>query len=182
VGIRVGNWLSMSQAQSLLNAPDVTTLGGLRDRAILAVLLGCGLRRSEVAALTVSGHRLRHPGGAIRLVHSRETGSGEKGSHDRSPLRATHRRPQSDDLSNSPRFLICESKLNNFSPVEIHVVARLRLTGTHKGAFAGVAPTNKSISWQACNVVELRNGKAIRSRVYADNASMFRQLGVGNHN
>jgi site-specific recombinase XerD len=51
-GIRAGNWLSLRQAQALLSAPDTTTIKGLRDRAILAVLLGCGLRRSEVAALT----------------------------------------------------------------------------------------------------------------------------------
>src|SRR6478736_3753631 len=51
-GIRTGNWLSLRQAQALLSAPDATTLRGLRDRAIIAVLLGCGLRRSEVAALT----------------------------------------------------------------------------------------------------------------------------------
>src|SRR5450755_3678118 len=52
-GVRVGNWLSLRQAQTLLNAPDVSTKKGLRARAMLASLLGCGLRRSEVAALTM---------------------------------------------------------------------------------------------------------------------------------
>ena len=52
-GVRTGNWLTRGEAQELLRAPDIATLKGRRDRAILAVLLGCGLRRSEVAALTI---------------------------------------------------------------------------------------------------------------------------------
>jgi steroid delta-isomerase-like uncharacterized protein len=58
------------------------------------------------------------------------------------------------------------------------VVGRWRLTGTHKGNYAGIAPTNKSVSWRACSVVEVRNGKAVRSRLYADNVSLLQQLGA----
>ncbi len=53
-GKRLGNWLTLQQAQSLLDAPDVATTKGLRDRAMLAVLLSCGLRREECTALTVA--------------------------------------------------------------------------------------------------------------------------------
>ena len=53
IGVGMGNWVSQKQAQALLNTPDITTLKGLRDRAIIAVLVGCGLRRSEVAARTM---------------------------------------------------------------------------------------------------------------------------------
>src|SRR6202165_1567398 len=52
-GVRVENWLSIRQPQTLLNTPDISIKKGLRDRAMLAILLGCGLRRSEVAAHTM---------------------------------------------------------------------------------------------------------------------------------
>jgi site-specific recombinase XerD len=51
-GRRTGNWLTREQAQMWLSAPDPQTLKGLRDRALLAVLIGCGLRRAEAASLS----------------------------------------------------------------------------------------------------------------------------------
>jgi integrase/recombinase XerD len=58
-GVRTGNWLTLEQAQRLIRTPDLTTLKGLRDRAILAVMIGGGLRRSEVAALKVGDIQMR---------------------------------------------------------------------------------------------------------------------------
>lgn len=51
-GRRTGNWLTREEAQTWLNAPDTRTMKGRRDRSLLAVLIGCGLRRSEAASLT----------------------------------------------------------------------------------------------------------------------------------
>jgi len=65
IGVRAGNWLSLKQAQALLNAPDTSTTKGLRDRAIIAVLLGCGLRRSEVARLRSATYSSGMVGGAL---------------------------------------------------------------------------------------------------------------------
>lgn len=54
LGLRLGNWLTAAQGKELLGVPDRCSVLGKRNYAILAVLLGCGLRRSELTRLTVS--------------------------------------------------------------------------------------------------------------------------------
>jgi site-specific recombinase XerD len=51
LGTPIGNWLTVDQCRSLLGAPCPDTLRGKRDRAILEVLIGCGLRRAELVGL-----------------------------------------------------------------------------------------------------------------------------------
>ena len=70
-GARAGNWLSTAEAQALLDSPDRKTIKGKRDRALLGLMLFCGLRRSELAALTI-GHL------QIREGHLNEGLSGER--------------------------------------------------------------------------------------------------------
>ena len=77
-GTRLGNWLTREQARELLAVPDRDTLRGKRDYAILALLVGCALRRQELASLDVETIQLREnrwvladlvgKGGRVRTV------------------------------------------------------------------------------------------------------------------
>jgi len=53
-GTRLGNWLSHEQPKELLAVPDRSTLKGKRDYVILALLVGCALRRNELAELDIA--------------------------------------------------------------------------------------------------------------------------------
>ena len=54
LGIRLGNWLTCVQGRKLLEAPDRDRTKRERDHAILALLLGCGLRRAELTSLKLT--------------------------------------------------------------------------------------------------------------------------------
>ena len=58
-GTRLGNWLTKEQAKELLAVPDRSTPKGKRDYVILALLVGCALRRQELASLDVETIQLR---------------------------------------------------------------------------------------------------------------------------
>ncbi len=51
LGVRLGNWLTADQAKALWQVPDTTRVKGKRDRALLSLLLACGLRRREATTL-----------------------------------------------------------------------------------------------------------------------------------
>ena len=51
LGHRSGNWLSLAQSSQVLRNTGGDSLRAKRDYAMLAVLLGCGLRRSELVGL-----------------------------------------------------------------------------------------------------------------------------------
>ncbi len=58
--------LAESEVEALLFAPDTETAQGLRDRAMLELMYGAGLRVSELTGLTLAQINLRQ--GALRVV------------------------------------------------------------------------------------------------------------------
>jgi integrase len=61
--VRIGNWLTVDQYRTFLRESASDSLRGKRDRAILALLIGCGLRRAELAS--ARDGRFPSPRGAL---------------------------------------------------------------------------------------------------------------------
>lgn len=71
--------LSQASAEKLLAAPDLNTFEGVRDAAIMALLIGCGLRLSGLVALNRSNlTRYQHKGRARMGVKVMEKGDKER--------------------------------------------------------------------------------------------------------
>jgi site-specific recombinase XerD len=78
LGFRAGTWLSAEQCSEVLRSAFGTSMWAKRDYAMLAVLLGCGLRRPELVGMDMDEVQMRQghwavvdligKGGHIRTV------------------------------------------------------------------------------------------------------------------
>ncbi len=59
IGVRLGNWLTPEQGRRLLESATPSTARELRDHAMVAMLIGCGLRRAELLALSLESIQQR---------------------------------------------------------------------------------------------------------------------------
>ncbi len=78
LGFRAGNWLSVEESSEVLRRARGETMRAKRDYAMLAMLFGCGFRRSELVGLELDAIQMRQghwavvdligKGGHIRTV------------------------------------------------------------------------------------------------------------------
>src|SRR6185312_16260552 len=71
IGVRLGNWLTADQGRSLLLNSQGDSLRSKRNYAILALLIGRGLRRGEPCALSAESIQLREEQWVIADLHGK---------------------------------------------------------------------------------------------------------------
>jgi integrase len=71
LGVRIGNWLTAEEGRRLIGAFGVSTPKERRNRAPIAVLIGCGLRRAEAAVLKFEDVQLREGHWVIADLHGK---------------------------------------------------------------------------------------------------------------
>ena len=58
------------------------------------------------------------------------------------------------------------------------VAARVTFRGTHRGAFVGIAPTDKQVTQGGMDLVRFAGGKAVERWGYFDDLGLLQQLGA----
>ncbi|HSU60737.1 MAG TPA: site-specific integrase [Bryobacteraceae bacterium] len=71
IGVRLGNWFTADQGRSLLLNSQGDSLRSKRNYAMLALLIGCGLRRGELLALKAGSVQLREEHWVIADLHGK---------------------------------------------------------------------------------------------------------------
>ena len=56
------------------------------------------------------------------------------------------------------------------------VILEVRNTGTHRGEFAGVAPSGNRLDMRSCNIMKFDGDSLVRETVYYDMATLMRQI------
>ena len=59
------------------------------------------------------------------------------------------------------------------------VVTEETMVGTHRGVFAGVAPTNRKVELPMCHVARVADGRIVERVSYHDTAGIIRRLQAG---
>ncbi len=77
-----------------------------------------------------------------------------------------------------PAFVYMDLPLEDFVAEGEKVLVRLRVKGTHTGAFGDLEATGKSIDIGALDLFQIRDGVLIEHRALLDNLGMLKQLGV----
>src|SRR5436305_8013669 len=67
LGFRAGNWLSTEQSSEVLKHASGSTMRAKRDYAMLAMLFGCGFRRSELVGLELEDIQMRQDTGPLLI-------------------------------------------------------------------------------------------------------------------
>jgi integrase len=76
-GQKAHTWLTQTEVKKLLATCNTKTIQGQRDRVVLGLLVGAGLRREELAALDFDAAKMQPVGGKFRTVLN-VTGKGAK--------------------------------------------------------------------------------------------------------
>jgi steroid delta-isomerase-like uncharacterized protein len=58
------------------------------------------------------------------------------------------------------------------------VVVRWAFSGTHKGTFMGIPPTDKQVTWTGITIYRIVDGKVVQEQGEEDFAGFFRQVGL----